>query len=92
MARRTLATGAWNHMLPRTISRALPRSIRRAIAGVRRPLRPAEREVLWYFGGTAPARRHAQGQRHAQHHQTHNGAVTLHGANIGQTGRGGQPE
>jgi 4-amino-4-deoxy-L-arabinose transferase-like glycosyltransferase len=81
MARRTLATAPWNHLMPRTVARTLPRSIRRAIAGVRRPLRHAERAILWHFGGTAPAR------RHAQHHQTHNGAVTLHGANIGQNAR-----
>jgi hypothetical protein len=90
---RTLATGAWNHDLPRTVARTLPRSIRRAVAGVRRPLRPEERAVLGYFGGVAPARRKRQrhqGQSERGHEPTHSDAVNLHGVNIGQNVRGGQ--
>jgi len=90
--RRSLATASWNHLLPRTVARTLPRSIRRALAGVRRPLRRDEREILWHFGGVAPARRHAKGQHSERQSEEpkHSHAVTLHGGNIGQRAVGGQ--
>jgi hypothetical protein len=92
-APRTLATGSWNDDLPRAVARTLPRSIRRAVAGVRRPLRPEECAVLGYFGGVAPSRRERQrhqGQGKRGHEPTHSGAVNLHEVNIGQGARGGQ--
>lgn len=69
---------AWMRELPRTVSRVLPRSIRRAVAGVRRPLRRAERAVLFYFGGVAPARRSV--------------GESLHAANIAPLAQEGQSE
>lgn len=71
---------AWMRDLPRTVSRALPRSIRRAVAGVRRPLRRDERAVLFYFGDVAPARRHA--------HRCF--GESLHAANIARLASEGQ--
>lgn len=37
---RSIATAHWNTAMPDCIARTLPRGIRRAIAGVRRPLHP----------------------------------------------------
>ncbi len=54
---RSVATGAWNAALPKTVARTLPRGLRRAITGVRRPIHRVEHEVLYWFGGEAPARR-----------------------------------
>lgn len=86
--------GAWNRSLPRGIPwQVVPRSIRRALAGVRRPLRPLEREALAGYGGVAPSRRkrhESQGQSENGQQAANSSAVTLHGANIGQSPRGGQ--